>query len=169
VYECLAHHGVPLLSHTGGEHTLPRVDDAMADPMLLVPAIEAGVTIIAAHCGTKSYPGERDFLPEWARLAREHERFYGDTSALNLPTRSYAYRTILNDPVLRGKLLHGSDWPVIPIPPLRQIGLWGEPNWLARDMEIKRRLGLTEDAYWNRAAKVLRIATQQTAGISGRT
>lgn len=159
LYECLAHHKLPLLSHTGGEHTLPRIDDSLADPMLLLPAIKAGVTVIAAHCGTKSAPGERDYVPEWARLAREHERFYGDTSALNLPTRSYAYKTILSDPLLRSKLIHGSDWPVIPIPPLRQIGLWAEPNWLLRDIRIKQRLGLTEDAYWHRAASVLRLPT----------
>jgi predicted TIM-barrel fold metal-dependent hydrolase len=157
VYECLAHHGVPLLAHTGGEHTLPRVDDSLADPMLLVPALKAGVKVIAAHCGTKSFPGERSYLDEWCRLAREYEHFYGDTSALNLPTRRYAYDVVLNDPVLRGKLVHGSDWPVIPIPGWRQIGTWGEPNWLARDVEIKRRLGLTEDEYWRRASKVLRM------------
>lgn len=159
LYECLAHHKVPLLSHTGGEHTLPRIDDSLADPTLLLPAIKAGVNIIAAHCGTKSAPGERSYLPEWSRLARDHEHFYGDTSALNLPTRSYAYDTILNDPTLRSKLVHGSDWPVIPIPPLRQLTAWAEPNWLRRDILIKQRLGLTEDAYWRRAAKILRLPT----------
>jgi predicted TIM-barrel fold metal-dependent hydrolase len=168
VYECLAHHGLPLLSHTGGEHTLPRVDDAMADPMLLLPAIKAGVTVIAAHCGTKSFPGERSYLPEWSRLAKEHERFYGDTSALDLPMRSYAYDTVLNDPVLRSKLLHGSDWPVIPVPPVRLLGLWAEPNWMARDIQIKRRLGLTEDEYWHRASKVLRMpAAGDGSGMGG--
>ena len=44
-------------------------------------------------------PARRDFLPSSCRLAREYEHFYGDTSALNLPTRWYAYETILNDHV----------------------------------------------------------------------
>ncbi|HZZ41401.1 MAG TPA: amidohydrolase family protein [Tepidisphaeraceae bacterium] len=157
LYECLAHHRVPLLSHTGGEHTLPRIDDSLADPKLLLPAIPKGVIVIAAHCGTKSSPSEPDYLPQWSRLARDHEHFYGDTAALNLPTRSYAYPTLLSDPLLRSKLLHGSDWPVIPIPPLTQLSSWQEPNWLTRDILIKRRLGLTEDAYWHRVSTLLRL------------
>lgn len=161
MYEVLAHHGVPLLCHTGGERALPTRNKDVADPMLLVPALEQGVTVIAAHCGTRSALGENDYLPHWVRLAREHEHFYGDTAALNLPTRAYAYDTILSDDLLRSKLIHGSDWPIPPIPPMRIR--WGnvmdalsEQNWLARDVRIKQLLGLKAD-YWNRAAEVLRV------------
>ncbi len=69
-YDALAHHQLPLLSHTGGEKTLPRLDESVADPMLLVPALERGVTVIAAHCGTRSWWGEPDYLPQFIRLAR---------------------------------------------------------------------------------------------------
>src|SRR5215208_1691920 len=158
-YEALAHLKIPLLSHTGFEQSLPTIRPDVADPMLLMPAIERGVTIIAAHCGTKSTPWNHDYLPNWAKLAREHEHFYGDTSALNLPTRSYAYKTVTKDPVLRSKLVHGSDWPIIPVPPTSSIGwgaglkLWKEPNWMRRDVLIKEKLELDDD-YWHRAAKV---------------
>jgi len=161
-YEALGHLRIPLLSHTGFEQSLPTIRPDVADPMLLKPAIERGVTIIAAHCGTKSMPWNEDFLPNWAKLAREHEHFYGDTSALNLPTRSYAYKTVTKDPVLRSKLVHGSDWPIIPIPPASSIGLqeslklWKEKNWMRRDVLIKEKLDLDED-YWRRAAKILRL------------
>lgn len=163
-YEACVDHRIPLLSHTGGERTLPRVDDGMADPALLLPAINRGVTVIAAHCGTRSFPGETDYLDTWSRLAREHERFYGDTSALNLPMRSHAWGDVLDDPVLRSKLVHGSDWPIIAIPPRRtglltSLELMTEPNWMLRDILIKRKLGLTEDAYWRRAATLLRMPT----------
>lgn len=163
LYEMLAHHRVPLLAHTGGERSLPNVNPHVADPMLLVPALERGVTVIAAHCGTKSAPGERDFLPEWCRLAREYENFYGDTAALNLPTRCYAYRTILDDPTLRAKLIHGSDWPILPLPPLgvgigRAVELLADENWIRRDVMIKQALGFDRD-YWLRAARVLRITS----------
>jgi predicted TIM-barrel fold metal-dependent hydrolase len=161
IYEAMAHHGLPLLSHTGGERSLPNLNKDMADPMLLLSAVERGVTVIAAHCGTRSAFGEHDYLPTWARMAREHEHFYGDTSALNLPTRSYAWKTLLNDTVLRSKLIHGSDWPIPPIPPMRIR--WGnvmdtlsEENWLARDVRIKQLLGL-EAAYFNRGGQVLRV------------
>jgi hypothetical protein len=161
-YEALAHHKLPLLCHTGGELSLPAPYMRYADPVLLVPALERGVTVIAAHCGTRSSPFEPDFVPAFVRLAREHEHLYGDTAALNTPTRNYAYRTILADEAVRRKLVHGSDWPVISLPPLR-LGLrtalrltWAEPNWMRRDVLIKRALGF-DDAYWHRAATLLRL------------
>jgi predicted TIM-barrel fold metal-dependent hydrolase len=153
---------IPLLSHTGFEQSLPTINPHVADPMLLKPAIQRGVVIIAAHCGTRSMPWNQDFLPNFVRLAREHEHFYGDTSALNLPTRSYAYKTVTKDPLLLSKLVHGSDWPIIPVPPLSCVGfgpclkLWKEGNWMRRDVLIKERLEL-DDSYWHRASKILRL------------
>jgi uncharacterized protein len=160
LYECLAHHRVPLLSHTGGEATLPQLAPQTADPALLEPALDRGVTVIAAHCGTKSMPWQIDYFPTFARMAREYPNLYGDTSALNLPFRWYAYDALLNDPELRAKLVHGSDWPIFPTPNPRKLGaeslhLLGESNWIQRDIEIKKQLGFDE-AYWQRAAGILR-------------
>jgi predicted TIM-barrel fold metal-dependent hydrolase len=163
-YEALAHHRLPLLCHTGGEMALPNLNPASADPKLLVPALERGVTVIAAHCGTGARPLEADFTADFVRLARQHENLYGDTSALNLPVRSHAYRLILRDEVVREKLVHGSDWPIICIPPASQVGwrnmlrLMADKNWMRRDVLTKRLLGFDE-AYWHRAAKILRLAT----------
>jgi predicted TIM-barrel fold metal-dependent hydrolase len=161
-YEALAHYQLPLLSHTGGEQSLPQLRSDVADPMRLVPALRRGVTVIAAHCGTRSRFRERDYLPEFMQLAREYEHLYGDTSALSLPSRWHAYAQLLADPIVRNKLIHGSDWPILPLPPLRQLG-WGQgwellsdDNWLRRDVLIKRRLGFDE-AYWRRGGEVLRL------------
>ncbi|HZN65186.1 MAG TPA: amidohydrolase family protein [Tepidisphaeraceae bacterium] len=168
VYEALAHHKLTLLSHTGGEKSLPVLDRTVGDPALLEPAVKRGVTVIAAHCGTRSGRADPDYLPTFMRMAREHEHFYGDTSALNLPTRSYAYRHVLGDQVVREKLVHGSDWPILPVPPLRHLGLggswaaWRERNWLRRDVLIKQRIGF-DDAYWHRAAKVLGVSRPGTS------
>ena len=160
-YDALAHHKLPLLSHTGGEMSLPYTNYAYADPELLLPAIQRGVTVIAAHCGTRATPFETDFLPKFVRLTKEHEHLYGDTAALNLPLRSYAYKTLLDDEAVRKKLVHGSDWPIISVPPAR-AGLWTamklfmtDNNWLRRDVLAKRAMGLGED-YWQRAATLLR-------------
>lgn len=171
LYEVLAHHGVPLLSHTGWERTLPTVNAEVADPTLLLPAVQRGVTVIAAHCGTRSFPGESCHVAQFMRLAQDHEHFYGDTAALNLPTRCYAYARLLGNETVRAKLVHGSDWPVVPVPSPRTIG-WSaslralrEGNWLERDMAIKRTLGL-DDAYWQRAGQLLRLPNdpQRRAG-----
>jgi uncharacterized protein len=161
-YDALAHYRIPLLCHTGGEKSLPSVAPETASPLLLVPALRRGVTVIAAHCGTRSSPFEADHVRDFARLCGEHENFFGDTAALNLPTRSHAYRTIFEDDVVRSKLVHGSDWPIPVIPPASILGLaeagelWMEPNWLRRDVLIKRRLGF-DGNYWRRAARVLRL------------
>ena len=161
LYEALAHLGIPLLAHTGGEKTLPNIDLTVADPALLLPALERGVTVIAAHCGTRSAPGEKCFVDTFVRMAKEHERFFGDTSALNLPTRAYAYPRVLDDPAVRAKLVHGSDWPIPPIPMPGNHGWRGaaallrERNALRRDVAIKRALGLTEPEYLERAATLL--------------
>jgi predicted TIM-barrel fold metal-dependent hydrolase len=164
LYEALAHFKLPLLSHTGGEKTLPQLDVSVADPMLLLPALQRGVTVIAAHCGTRSWPGEPDYLPQFIRLAREHERFFGDTAALNLPPRAYAWKQLLADAELTRKLVHGSDWPIVSLPSPTNIG-WGsalrmmrQSNWMRRDVLIKRELGLDED-YWHRAGQILRLLT----------
>jgi hypothetical protein len=155
----------------GGEKSLPNLDTTVAAPMLLEPALKRGVIVIGAHCGTKSAPGETDFLPHWEYLAREYEHFYGDTAALNLPTRCYAYTKLLEDDLLRSKIIHGSDWPILPLPPLRVgvggiVGSLAEDNWLKRDVLIKQRLGLTEGDYWLRAGKILRIRSAVSSGHS---
>ena len=160
-YEALAHHGVPLLSHTGGETALPCLDARLADPRLLEPALRRGVTVIAAHCGTRCTPWGRCYLSEFIRMAKEHEHLYGDTAALNLPSRCYAWPMVLKDDAIRRKLIHGSDWPIISLPPLRagfaeMREAFAEKNWMRRDVLIKQRLGLDE-AYWQRAGTVLRL------------
>ena len=53
MYEALAHYRLPLLSHTGSEHLLKGFPNSFNDPVRLIPALERGVTVIAAHCGTR--------------------------------------------------------------------------------------------------------------------
>lgn len=162
-YEALAHYNLPLLSHTGGEKSLPNTDTTVADPALLEPALHRGVKVIMAHCGTKSAPGETDYVQTFMRYARDYEHCYGDTAALCLPTRSHAFPLVLKDKVVREKLVHGSDWPIIALPPATQLSplqtlrAIAEPNWMKRDVMIKEALGF-DDAYWHRGAKVLGLA-----------
>jgi uncharacterized protein len=161
LYEAMAHHGLPLLSHTGGEQALPVLSPETADPRLLIPALERGVTVIAAHCATRSAPRERTYVREFIEMTHAHEKLYGDTAALNLPMRWHGWDAVLDDEVARGRLVHGSDWPIISIPPVGRLGmgesleLMCEPNWMRRDVLTKQRLGLKED-YWHRAGGLLR-------------
>jgi predicted TIM-barrel fold metal-dependent hydrolase len=165
-YDALAHHRVPLLCHTGGELSLPQEFPQYASPELLVPALERGVTVIAAHCGTRSHPFDTDHLPTFCRLAKEHEHLYGDTAALNVPTRSYALPVLLADEAVRRKVVHGSDWP-IPSLATFKAGLFTalkllatEGNWIRRDVLVKRAAGF-DAAYLARAATILRLPAER--------
>ena len=76
---------------------------------------------------------------------------------------------MLADKVVREKLVHGSDWPIPALPPATQLGLWPtiellrEKSWMRRDVLIKQRLGFDE-AYWRRAAKILKMPTTVKLG-----
>jgi len=70
-WERMAAAGLPLLAHTGGEHTVPIVDAAFADPKLLRFPLECGVTVIAAHCATGSGMFDRDYFDDWVAMLRE--------------------------------------------------------------------------------------------------
>ena len=166
VCEALAHHGLPLLSHTGGERSLIRVNDAWADPRLLEPALKRGVTVIAAHCGTRSTFTEPDYFDDFRQMVSEYPTLYGDTAALNLPARWHALRKILDDDLLRQRVVHGSDWPIPPIPPPAAWGTLTEGNWLRRDVLVKRKLGF-DDEYFKRASRVLRLDGRGTRDALG--
>jgi uncharacterized protein len=154
VYDALAKLKLPLLAHTGGEKSLPVVMPEVASPDLLLPALERGVTVIAAHCGTRSAFGETDYVDTTLRLVREHKNLYIDTAALFLPTRWHAWKKIMADPVAVSRLIHGSDWP---IPAYPHPGLFGvgeslgvirrEKSWFSRDVAMKKMLGLGDDYF----------------------
>ncbi|MFB6263341.1 MAG: amidohydrolase family protein, partial [Bradymonadaceae bacterium] len=51
-WQRMARLGVPLLTHTSFEHTIPPVDQSLGHPERLEPVLDEGVTVIAAHCGS---------------------------------------------------------------------------------------------------------------------
>ena len=108
----MAEAGVPLLAHTGGEHTLQVINVDYADPEYLRLPLECGVNVVAAHVATGSGPFDPDYLPRLVEMMSDFENLYADTSALNVPTRSYALRHCLDDDLLTSRVVHGSDYPV---------------------------------------------------------
>ena len=163
-WERMAEAGLPLLSHTGGEHTLPNNARRSADPRTMELPLQCGVTVIAAHSATKSGLFDRDYLEVLIALMQRYEHLYADNSAFNTPFRSYAFRAALRPPLL-DRLVHGSDFPVF------VYGHWGRlrgliddatfrrcekhHNVLERDYQIKRALGFP-DAVFTRVAGLLR-------------
>src|SRR5437763_3182940 len=123
-WERMAEAGLLLLAHTGGEHTVPIIDAALADPKLLRFPLECGVTVIAAHCGTRSGAFDRDYFDDWVAMLREFPNLYGDISALVSLNRCGHLRDCLRDEILL-RILHGSDFPV---------PVFGHRMWLQRCM-----------------------------------
>jgi predicted TIM-barrel fold metal-dependent hydrolase len=168
-YEALAALKMPLLCHTGGEKSLPQLRPDTADPNLLRGALKRGVTVILAHCGTRSTFTETDHYEAFARLVKEYEHAWGDTSALLLPTRWSGLTRAAEDEAVRAKLLHGSDWPILPLPlphamsTRATLDALAERNWVRRDILIKQQLGMGED-YWGRAARVLGLESGNQGG-----
>jgi len=119
-WERMAEAGLPLLAHTGGEHTVPVIEPKYADPRVLRRPLECGVKVIAAHCATKSGLFDPEYFHVLVKMFDEHANLYADTSAFNVPLRGRYVRECLAEK-LAPRLVHGSDFPV-PI-----LGHW---RWL---------------------------------------
>jgi predicted TIM-barrel fold metal-dependent hydrolase len=164
-WERMAAAGLPLLAHTGGEHTVPVVNAAFADPKLLRFPLECGVTVIAAHCGTRSGAFDRDYFADWAAMLPEFPNFYGDISAMVALNRCGHLRDCLRDEVAP-RILHGSDFPVPVLGHRMWLQGWIDrrtfrscqaiSNPLERDWQFKRAVGFPEDSA-TRATKLLRL------------
>ncbi len=165
-WECMAEAGLPLLAHTGGEHTLQVVRPEYADPRSLTLPLECGVTVIAAHVASRSGLRDPDYLPILAKMFKEFPNLYADISALNLPFRSYALRECLK-PEMERRMVHGSDYPVpvharwaqmrglIPKPEARH---WAQcPNPIERDYQLKLATGFPKETF-TRINRLLRLS-----------
>lgn len=152
-WQLMARHGMILLSHTGGELSLPVVNPRLADPWRLRQPLEHGVTVIAAHCAGRSALWDRDLTDELLAMFPEWPHLYGDNSALASPVRAATAPRVLPEPHRR-RVIHGSDFPVTVggFGPWR-VGLidraiWRaasrEDNVLERDVFLKREMGFDD-------------------------
>ncbi|MFA5140299.1 MAG: amidohydrolase family protein [Elusimicrobiota bacterium] len=110
-YRALARLGLPLLSHIGFEFSLIGSDQSVGNPERLLPALEEGVTVIAAHGCSSGVVYERHF-GAMLDLARRFPNLYVDTSALSLPNRVLALLMLKRHPELFDRLLFGTDYPL---------------------------------------------------------
>lgn len=171
-YDAMAALRLPLLAHTGNEHTVHPGDNGLNRPKKLLTALSRGVTVIAAHCGKRLYLHERCFFMEWKRMALQHERFYGDLSAFLSPVRLPALREIARTPALCAKVVYGSDFPTVPWVP--GLAFWAGKRAARSVRECRnpfdfpwralQALGIP-DGVFSRAYDLLRIADKSSAAI----
>lgn len=166
-WERMAETALPLLAHTGGEHTVPVINAAYADPRTLELPLQCGVTVVAAHSATRSGVSDPDYLSTLREMMAAHPRLYADNSAFNIPIRSRAFRPSLEPPLV-DRMLHGSDFPVLVyghwawmrgLIDYRTFRQWqNHRNVLERDYRIKRAIGYPEEVF-TRATSLLRTAS----------
>ena len=167
-YEALAHFGIPLLCHTGNEHTLSVFPNDFNDPGRLRPALEMGVTVIAAHCGLRLYLHEKSYFHRWRGMTRRHENLYGDISAFGIITRIWTLRSMLKSPGLRERLVFGSDFPVAPMPwtclgclGLRAVRyIQGMKNPFDRSVALMKGVGVPDEVF-ARGGSLLRLGKNE--------
>ena len=130
-YRALQELGLPLITHAGYEQAVEAEDaQELGDPLRLRRALDAGVTVIVAHCASLGeYPDaddpQRTVRPSLDLFLRlmdtpDYEgRLWGEISALTLFNRvGNALSRILRRTDLHHRLIHGSDYPIPAIDPL---------------------------------------------------
>lgn len=115
-YRRLAALRMPLLVHTGNEHSFSTTRDELGDPARLELALQCGVTVIAAHAGGAGRSaGERN-LDRFVALLRRYPNLYGDISALTLLNHAGHLRRLLRTPGVADHLVFGTDTPLLETP-----------------------------------------------------
>jgi uncharacterized protein len=172
-WERMAAAGLPLLAHTGGEHTVDVVDASLSDPRILKAPLEIGVKVIAAHCATRSGMRDPEYFDVFAEMLQRFPNLYGDTSAWHVPLRGrHAKRCVgPRSGILGRRLLHGSDFPVPcsglwaalrRLVPWREYRKWQrQPNVLERDYQLKLAMGFSPE-HFTRAWSLLRLPAAST-------
>lgn len=163
-WERMAAARLPLLAHTGGEHTVQVINADYADPRTMTLPLECGVTVIAAHAATRSGLGDPEYFFVWAEMLARWPNLYGDTSAWHVPMRG-RHAGISTTGLIAERLLHGSDFPV-PVNGLwaRLRGFISDGDWqrtrairnvLERDYQLKIAMGFGPE-HFTRVAGLLR-------------
>ena len=134
---------LPVIVHTGPEHTLARGDDGLNPPARLERAAAIGTTLICAHCGCQlaSFV-ERSHFGAWKRLVRRFPNVYGDVSGFSGCVRRFWLGRIVRDSLLRSRIVFGTDFPAF-VHVFRQ----NRGNTFAAWMELFRRFGLGDDFF----------------------
>ena len=148
--------GLPLLTHTGEESSFTRTRDELGDPERLRLPLSLGVKVIAAHAASNGKNQGEYSHDRFLRLSREYPNVYSDISALTQLNRLGHLRRLLKHRELHGRLLYGTDMPLLNtgivspyaflfrISLLRMFAIARIANPWDRDVALKEALGLAE-------------------------
>lgn len=143
-YEAMALHNIPLLSHAGQEMAVHGGDTQdFGNPLRLRRALEHGVPVIVAHCGSlgtgidldKGANGPQvDNFDLFTRMMDEpgnETKLYADISALTQLNRlGKPLATVLERDDWHSRLLNGSDYPIPGVMPLFSVNTMAAQGYL---------------------------------------
>ncbi len=153
-YAKLLEHRMVLLTHTGDEQAVDAEEmQGLGNPLRLRRALDAGVTVIAAHCASRGTDEDLDRADRarvssfglFLRLlgeARYAGRLFGDISAMTQFNRcGEPLATLLAREDLQPRLVNGSDYPLPAINVLVRLGALVEAGYLdAADADPMREI-----------------------------
>ena len=158
-YERMVELRLPLLTHTGSEHSFTWSKDEYSDPDRLGLPLSLGVTVIAAHAAWPGrHEGQRD-VDRLARLMLQYPNLYADISSLTQINKLGALREVLRRREFRDRLVYGTDFPLVNMPivspwffplDLRLSQIWRISrirNPWDRDVALKQALGVPANVF----------------------
>jgi uncharacterized protein len=137
--------GVTLLTHAGGEKAVEAEQfQKLGNPLRLRRALDNGVRVIVAHCASLEdnedldNPGTRvDNFELFMRLMKEpryNGLVFGEISAMTQANRlGVPLTTALEEPLLRGRLVNGSDYPLPAINVVIRLSPIVDGGWITEE------------------------------------
>lgn len=123
-YKRMAELGMILLTHTGEEKALAsKGAQAFGNPLRFRRALDAGVTVIMAHCASLGKNADLDHVGEtttnlelFIRMMDDPKykgKLFGEISAMTQYNRfPGAFQILMRRPDLQGRMVNGSDYPL---------------------------------------------------------
>ena len=150
---------LPLLTHAGQERSFTSAKDELCDPQRLHLPLKLGVTVIVAHiASTGANEGQRD-TDRLAPMMATYTNLYSEISSLTQVNKLGYLREALTRPEWSGRLLFGSDYPLINTAlcsphfyPLQltmaeRTRIAAIANPWDRDVELKQALGVPREVF----------------------
>lgn len=152
-YKKLVELDLPLLCHTGNEHSFSTAERELCDPERLRLPLSVGVRVIAAHLGSNGRFCGESGIKRLARLMTEYPNLYTDISSLTQINKLGCMKKALLWPEFQDRLVYGTDYPLINtalvspvysffrLPPWKMIMLLRVNNTWDADVKLKQELG----------------------------
>ncbi len=145
-YQALKRLNLPLLTHVGEERAVEGARrEEFGNPLALRHALNQGVRVIAAHCGSLGESADLDAQGDPAKAphvknfalftrlmneTRYQGLLFGDVSAVTQLNRAEVVERIIRNQAWHGRLLNGSDYPLPGIMPLFSLDYFGRQGLL---------------------------------------